>query len=68
MSEFISVADVCPTGFAREQKEVRDEVAGIAFRLRREMDRGLTPDEMKVVREEAEAAQAAEEILSRIFE
>ena len=32
MSEFISVADVCPTGFARE------------------------------------AAQAAEEILSRIFE
>ena len=38
MSEFISVADVCPTGFAREQKEVRDEVAEIAFRLRREME------------------------------
>ena len=31
MSEFISVADVCPTGFAREQKEVRDEVAESPF-------------------------------------
>lgn len=68
MNEFLSVSDVREAGHAVEQKQIRDEVAEIAFRLRRVMDAGLTPDEMKVAREEAQAVSAAEEILSKIFE
>ena len=49
MSDFISVSDAVESGSYSDQKAIRDEVADIAYRLRREMDAGLTPDDMKVV-------------------
>lgn len=67
MSEFISVHDVLESGSLFDQKKIREETADIVYRLRREMDAGLTPDEMKVARAEKEAADAAEEILAAIF-
>ncbi len=68
MSDFISVTDAVESGSYCDQKVIRDEVADIAYRLRREMDAGLTPDDMKVVSAEKVAAEAAGEILSKIFE
>ena len=68
MSDFISVSDAVESGSYSDQKAIRDEVADIAYRLRREMDAGLTPDVMKVVSAEKAAAEAAGEILSKIFE
>lgn len=68
MSDFISVTDAVESGSYSDQKVIRDEVADIAYRLRREMDAGLTPDDMKVVSAEKAAAEAAGEILSKIFE
>lgn len=67
MSEFISVHDSLESGSLFDQKTIREETADIVYRLRREMDAGLTPDEMKVARAEKEAADAAEEILAAIF-
>jgi len=67
MSEFISVHDALESGSLFDQKTIREEAADIVYRLRREMDAGLTPDEMKVARAEKEAADAAEEILAAIF-
>lgn len=67
MSEFISVHDALESGSFFDQKTIREETADIVYRLRREMDAGLTPDEMKVARAEKEAADAAEEILAAIF-
>ena len=68
MSVFISVSDAVESGSYFDQKTIRDEVADIVYRLRREMDAGLTPDDMKVVSAEKTAADAADEILSKIFE
>ena len=68
MSDFISVTDAAESGSYSDQKVIRDEVADIAYRLRRELDAGLPPDDMKVVSAEKAAAEAAGEILSKIFE
>lgn len=67
MSEFISAADAAQNASYADQKAVRDEVADIAFRLRRTMDAGLTPDEMKHAEAAKSAVDAATEILSKIF-
>ena len=67
MTEFTSAADAAESGSCSDQKTIRDEVAAIVYRLRREMDAGLTPDDMKVVSAEKAAAEAAEEILSKLF-
>ncbi len=68
MSEFIAAADALEGASYIDQKTVRDEVFEISMRLRREMDAGLSPDDMKVAVAEKAAADAAGEILSRIFE
>ena len=67
MSDFISAQDALESGSTVDQKTIRDEVSDIVYRIRREMDAGLTPDDMKVARAEKDAADAAEEILSKIF-
>ena len=67
MTEFKSVSDMLEESSYTDQKAVRDEVADMIFRLRRTMDAGLTPDEMKVVAGEKAAAEAADEILAQIF-
>ncbi len=67
MSEFISTTDALESGIAADQKQVRDEVADITARLRRAMDAGLTPEDMKAARAAKAAADAAQEILSHIF-
>lgn len=68
MSDFISASDAAQSGAYINQKAIRDEVADIVYRIRREMDAGLTPEDMKTAQDEKAAADAAEEILSKIFE
>ena len=68
MSEFIAAADALEGASYIDQKTVRDEVFEISMRLRREMDAGLSPDDMKVAVAEKAAADAAGEILARILE
>ena len=67
MTEFISAADAAASASYSDQKAIRDEVADISFRLRREMDAGLTPEDMRAHQAEKDAADAAEEILSKLF-
>ena len=67
MTDFISAADAAASGSYYDQKAIRDEVADISFRLRREMDAGLTPEDMREHQAEKDAADAASEILSKIF-
>ena len=67
MSEFISTTDAMESGSVVDQKAIREEVSAIAFRVRREMDAGLSPDDMKQAQGAKAAAEAAGEILSKIF-
>lgn len=67
MTEFISAWDAAEAATYNDQKTVREEVDAVARRLRREMDEGLTPDDMKVARAEKEAAEAAALILETLF-
>lgn len=67
MSDFISATDAAESASYADQKAIRDEVADMDYRLRRTMDAGLTPDDMKVARSVKEAVDAAQEILSKIF-
>jgi hypothetical protein len=48
MEEFVSVFDLTNSDDATAKKAVRDEVATIQFTVRRAMDQGLSPEEMKV--------------------
>ena len=48
-------------------KSVKDELADMEAGIRRTMDKGLTPDEMKTAQAAREAVQAASSILSRIL-
>lgn len=67
MTDFISAADAAANASYSDQKALRDEVVDIRARITREMDRGLTPEEMKAAQAEKAAADAAEQILSRLF-
>ena len=67
MSEFISTTDAMESGSVVDQKAIREEVSAIAYRVRREMDAGLSPDDMKQAQGAKAAAEAAGEILSKIF-
>ena len=55
MSDFVSVLDIMENAPYGAQTAVRDEVAVMESDLRRTMDRGLTPEDMKT----AQAARAA---------
>jgi len=67
MSEFVSVQDALQSGSYTDQKAIRDELAEMSQKLRRQMEAGLTPEQMKGARGEKEAADAASELLSKIF-
>ena len=67
MSEFVSVLDLLENAPYGAQTAVRDEIAAMDAELRRTMDRGLTPDDMKTAQAARAAAQAAAVILDRLF-
>lgn len=67
MSDFLSVQDLLESSSYADQKAVRDEVAEMVGRLRSAMMAGLTPADMKLAEAEKAAADAADEILSKIF-
>ena len=67
MSDFVSALDAAQSASYVEQKAIRDEVADLQYRLRRAMDAGLTPDDMTKAQAAKSAADAAEEILSKLF-
>lgn len=67
MNEFITTAQAAESGSASEQKAIRDEIAEAQFRVRREMDAGLTPEAMKGAQGAKEALDAAEELINKIF-
>ena len=67
MTDFISAADAAESASYSDQTASRDEVADMDYRLRRAMDQGLTPDDMKQAQAAREAVAAASEILSKLF-
>lgn len=67
MSDFVSVLDILENAPYGAQTAVRDEVAAMDAELRRTMDRGLTPDEMKTAQAARAAAQAASSVLDNLF-
>lgn len=67
MNDFISVLDIMDNAPYGAQKAVKDELADMEAGIRRTMDKGLTPDEMKTAQAAREAVQAASSILSRIL-
>lgn len=67
MSDFISAWDAAEDASYNDQKAIREEIFEIAQRLRREMDAGVSPEDMKVLQAEKAAAEAADEILSKLF-
>ena len=68
MNDFISVLDIMENAPYGAQKAVRDEIADMEAGVRRTMDKGLTPDEMKTAQAAREAVQAASAILSKILD
>lgn len=67
MSDFIPVLDILENAPYGAQRTVRDEVVDIESGVRRAMDRGLTPDEMKTAQAVREASLAASAILDKLF-
>ena len=67
MEEFVSVFDLTNSDDATAKKAVRDEVATIQFTVRRAMDQGLSPEEMKVAEKLRDAAKAASEVLDDLL-
>lgn len=68
MNDFISVLDIMENAPYGAQKAVRDEIADMEAGIRRTMDKGLTPDEMKTAQAARDAVQAASAILDRILD
>ena len=67
MSDFVSVLDIMENAPYGAQAAVRDEVAVMESDLRRTMDRGLTPQDMKTAQAARAAVQAAAVILEKIL-
>ena len=67
MSDFVSVLDIMESGDVSQQRALKDELAALDLSLRRHMDVGLVPEEMKLVTAEREAVLAASEILNKLF-
>ncbi len=67
MNDFVSVLDIMENAPYGAQTAVRDEVVAMDAELRRTMDKGLTPDEMKEAQAARLAVQAAASILDKIF-
>ncbi len=67
MNEIVSVLDMMDGASYGAQRAVRDEVAGMDAFLRREMDKGLTMDEMKAAQAVRLAVQSASAIIEKLF-
>ena len=67
MSDFVSVLDVIGESSYDAQRKIRDEVAAMDFELRRAMDRGLAPDDMKKALAAREAVHTASAVLEKLF-
>ena len=67
MSDFVSLLDIIEKGATSELRAIKDEMAALDLALRRKMDAGLVPEEMKLATAERNAVQAASEILNRLF-
>ena len=67
MSDFVSVLDIMENAPYGAQTAVRDEVAVMESDLRRTMDRGLTPEDMKTAQAARAAVQAAAVIIEKIL-
>ena len=67
MNDMISVLDVIEGASYGAQRSIRDEVFEMDASLRRTMDRGLAPDEMKIAQQARSAVQAASSILEKLF-
>ena len=67
MSDFTSVLDLLEDAPYGAQRAVKYEIADMEYGIRRAMDRGLTPDEMKEAQAARDAAQAAAAILDKLF-
>lgn len=63
----ISVLDLLDNTSYASQRAVRDEVAAMDNEIRRRMDSGLSPDDMKTAMAARGAAQAAALILEKLF-
>jgi hypothetical protein len=64
MSNFVSLFDVLET--QGSLTPIKDEILTMKFNLKKEMDKGLTPEEMKLAQEEEKAILAAENILEKL--
>lgn len=67
MSDFVSVLDLAGGTDYAAQRAVKDEIATMDLSLRRTMDTGLPPEEMKQALAAREAVHAASAILDKIF-
>lgn len=66
-NEFVSVAELMENPPYGAQKAVREELFTMQQTIRQHMDTGLSPDEMRVAQSARDAVQAADSILSKLF-
>lgn len=67
MTTFVSTADAARDASYEDRRRIQDETADMAARLRREMDAGLSPEDMKRAQAEKAAVDAAADILEKLF-
>ncbi len=64
MSEFVSIFDVVEN--QRSLTPIKDEIFTMKINLKKEMDKGLTNEEMEIARKKEIVILAAEKILEKI--
>ncbi len=67
MSDFISVLDIIGKDEYNKARTIKDEVADIDNGIRKQMDAGLSVDDMKTARLVREAADAAATIVNKLL-
>ena len=67
MNDFVSVLDMKEHNDTAGARALRDELAELDLALRRDMDTGLTPEEMVLAQASRQAVQAASGILTKLF-
>lgn len=64
MSDFVSILDIIEKGDTFQLRAIKDEMATLDLAIRRWMNIGLVPEEMKKATAERQAVQAASIILN----
>ena len=67
MNETVSILDLLDGQEYGPLRGLRDDVTEMDASLRKLMDRGLTPDEMRVAQSMRAAVQSASAILEKLF-